>query len=472
MKKILLSTALILFVGAALALGGTGAFFSDTETSSGNTFTAGAIDLKIDNTSYYNGVLNPLTTWPSKDLIDEKFFDFDDLKPQDYGEDTISLRVDTNDSFLCAEVTLTSDEENVINEPEAGDGDVTAGVGEGELADNVNFVWWADDGDNVLEVGENVISEGPIGALELGVPHPVPLADSDENIWTGPLGGGGPVEGEETLYIGKAWCFGQIGTAPDDQDGVGDVKTPAGNNNGNGVSGEPEDGGITCDGSALNNITQTDLLTADISFSAVQSRHNTDFQCEEPEAPPVACEIIETYADEIVFEDQGLLKNGGPVLPARSDPNKALGAPQSLGTPYDDTTNPLILNGFFSLGFPSANPFHTAEIVLSFNNNFVIDGVGNDLKLWEVTGGTSYPDERVDVYVGDLPAGPWTLVGNDVTRDAEIDFDILAPSVNQARYVRIVDASNLALFEPTADGYDLDAVQALNCIQREVEIDQ
>ena len=62
MKKILLSTALILFVGSALALGGTGAFFSDTELSSGNTFTAGAIDLKVDNESYYNGLLNPGTT--------------------------------------------------------------------------------------------------------------------------------------------------------------------------------------------------------------------------------------------------------------------------------------------------------------------------------------------------------------------------------------------------------------------------
>ena len=35
--------------------GATGAFFSDTETSQGNTFTAGAIDLLVDNESYYNG---------------------------------------------------------------------------------------------------------------------------------------------------------------------------------------------------------------------------------------------------------------------------------------------------------------------------------------------------------------------------------------------------------------------------------
>ena len=51
MKKILLSLGMIVFVGG-LIIGATGAFFSDTETSTGNTFAAGAIDLKIDNTSY------------------------------------------------------------------------------------------------------------------------------------------------------------------------------------------------------------------------------------------------------------------------------------------------------------------------------------------------------------------------------------------------------------------------------------
>lgn len=42
---------------AALTLYGTGAFFSDAETSTGNVFTAGSIDLKVDHTRQtYNGV--------------------------------------------------------------------------------------------------------------------------------------------------------------------------------------------------------------------------------------------------------------------------------------------------------------------------------------------------------------------------------------------------------------------------------
>jgi hypothetical protein len=210
------------------------------------------------------------------------------LKPGDYGEDTISLHVDTNDAYLCANVTLTSNDDNGINEPEGGDGDTTDGLGAGELAQNVNFMWWADDGDNVLETGENIISTGPIGALTLNEPYPFALADSDQNIWTGT---GGPIKGNETLYIGKAWCFGSISASPlTDDDSVGN--NPSQDNNGNTVAGEPIDGGYLCNGSQLNNITQTDSLTANVSFSAIQSRNNTGFQCDDGHCPIVTNNIL------------------------------------------------------------------------------------------------------------------------------------------------------------------------------------
>src|SRR5690349_21504060 len=119
MKRILLSLAIILLAGgSAAAAGSTGAWFSDTEASAGNAFTAGAIDLKIDNTSYYNGLANAGTSWESTDLTNQKFFDFGDVKPGDTGEDTISLHVDTNDAYLCADVTLTSNKDNDCTTPE------------------------------------------------------------------------------------------------------------------------------------------------------------------------------------------------------------------------------------------------------------------------------------------------------------------------------------------------------------------
>jgi predicted ribosomally synthesized peptide with SipW-like signal peptide len=55
MKKILLSLGTLVVVGAVVA-GATIAFYNDTETSTGNIFTAGSIDLKVDHTkSTYNG---------------------------------------------------------------------------------------------------------------------------------------------------------------------------------------------------------------------------------------------------------------------------------------------------------------------------------------------------------------------------------------------------------------------------------
>jgi len=54
-KKIIISLTVIGIV-AAIAIGGTIAYFNDTETSSGNIFTAGSIDLKVDHLAQtYNG---------------------------------------------------------------------------------------------------------------------------------------------------------------------------------------------------------------------------------------------------------------------------------------------------------------------------------------------------------------------------------------------------------------------------------
>src|SRR3989344_3615827 len=287
MKKILLSLATAALVGAAV-IGGTAAIFSDTEVSTGNTFTAGAIDLTVDNESYYNGVFNQGTSWLQKDLEEgDWFFNFRDLKPGDWGEDTISLHVNNNDSWLCADVTLTSNQDNGNTEPEFNDEQPWT-AGEGELADNVHFIWWADDGDNVLEEDEELLPGGPLGALGVGETATVPLADSNMNIWNENQAGG-PLPGDDVRYIGKAWCFGNLNmqdsTYPQDNYGYGE-------NNDNGPIQRP----VVCDGSQEDNSTQTDSMTADVSFRAVQSRNNTGFVCQ-PETQP---ETATLTVDKIV----------------------------------------------------------------------------------------------------------------------------------------------------------------------------
>src|SRR3989344_5799534 len=165
---------LLVIVGAGGTLvGGTSAFFSDTETSTGNSFTAGAIDLKIDNDSYYNGnrctnigtLELPNFVWQGTAGFPEPgtpcttsfglsdlgngllFFDFRDLKPDDEGEDTISIHVQ-NDAWACMDLTLTSNDDKSSNEPEllVDTLDNPLDAWDGELAQNLQFFWWADDG--------------------------------------------------------------------------------------------------------------------------------------------------------------------------------------------------------------------------------------------------------------------------------------------------------------------------------------
>src|SRR3989344_2177159 len=253
MKRILLGTVTIVGALAAMYIGVTGAFFSDTETSTGNTFAAGAIDLLVDNESYYNGnvcaetapdsgiwqwqgnALFPVpgtecdTSWELDNLTGHLFFNFTDIKPDD----------------------------------------------EGELAQTLQMVWWADDSDNVLEHGETILTGD--GAVVGGVetlfnlastsgPFVVALADSENNVWDPQ--NPGPVPGEETRYIGKAWCFGTLTISPVPFDtGVSPAVDP----------------GVLCDGTLLGNETQTDSALLDVTFDAVQARNNPDFVCLEDE---------------------------------------------------------------------------------------------------------------------------------------------------------------------------------------------
>ncbi|MCG2695183.1 CalY family protein [Candidatus Parcubacteria bacterium] len=277
-------------IAGAVVVGGTTAIFSDEEVSAGNTFTAGAIDLTIDNESYYNGVLNKGTTWlEAKDLAGELFFNFSDLKPGDYGEDTISLHVNNNDSYLCADVKITANEDNGSTEPELNDEQPEWTAGRGELADHIYFIWWADDGDNVLETGEQVLSNDPIGNLTIGQTLTVPLADSVHNIWN-EGGVGGPLPGDSVRYIGKAWCFGDLTLSPVAQDGDAGTNDPT------------VDPGFSCNGASENNSTQTDSVIGDVTFRAVQGRHNDGYVCL-PETVPTTGAI--TVDKEIIFTTQG-----------------------------------------------------------------------------------------------------------------------------------------------------------------------
>jgi len=98
--------------------------------------------------------------------------------------------------------------------------------------------------------------------------------------------------GGTTSYIGKAWCFGNLTEEPLVQDGLGydeNVQAPL-----------TRGTGFACDGSQEDNITQTDGMTADVSFRAVQSRHNEEFVCTPPSEPEFGTLTVDK---RIVFTD-------------------------------------------------------------------------------------------------------------------------------------------------------------------------
>ena len=284
MKKILLSFAVIAAV-AAVVVGATTAFFTDPETSTVNTFTAGAIDLTVDSTQHYNGNVCTLFTpadgqipavykwvgsapypvsgtvcdgtWLPADLGAQKFFSFADVKPGDEGENTISLHVNNNDAYACVDVNVTDNDDNGLTEPE-GLVDNTGGAGLGELAQNVNFFAWLDTGATAGFQGTSDSGEGD----NIWQANELPLFSNQVGPASDVLGGktyvlaegpGAPITGGQTQYIGLSWCAGTL-----------TVNNP---------------GSLTCNGAGMTNITQTDSFKADVTFRVEQARNNDGFRC-------------------------------------------------------------------------------------------------------------------------------------------------------------------------------------------------
>ena len=320
MPRIIYGLLVVAGATAAIAAGATGAFFSDTETSTGNTFAAGAIDLKIDNESYYNGnkcavdaqdidndqntteyvwqgsSFFPVvgtsceTSFPASDLDNGfVFFKFNDLKPDDEGEDTISIHVQ-NDAWACMDLTLAANDDMSSNEPELGSGDTQDNVNnawDGELAQTLQFFWWADDGDNVYEVGEAPLTKtGGVQSLyDLASstgPFSVVLADASDNAWN--LPNGTPIPANQTVYIAKAWCMGTMTLNP----------VPAGQ----GVNPQVATG-VNCDGTQLGNETQTDAIELNVAFRAEQARNNGRFLC----SPPVQQQTVTIALNKVITAD-------------------------------------------------------------------------------------------------------------------------------------------------------------------------
>lgn len=224
MQRILLS-ALVMGGVVAAAIYGTSSFFSDTETSTGNTFTAGSVTIAIQNIvhTYLGGGPGA----PDFDENENGFsFALADLKPLDNGTVTYDLANGANEAYVCAAVVETANADNAINDPEADAGDVTDGANNGELGDFLSFKFGAFSG-TLSSISGQWQSLGVVAA------------------------NAGQASSLE-------YCFGEY-------DGENCI----------------------LDEAALYNQAQTDSLNADVKFYAVQTRNNEEFDCSDLNEEPI-----------------------------------------------------------------------------------------------------------------------------------------------------------------------------------------
>lgn len=250
-KKIKISFVVVLTVSLAY-------LFLASDSLAGYTFATkngqgqSGLELKVDSTAVYNGVLQPALSWDLKDLVPgvDHFFNFDDIKPGDMGRHNISLHVKKNPAYVCLDFNNLQDFENDVNEPES----LVDNLNGGELSKNLEFFAWRDDGDNVFEVNEKVIFGGSATETASTLLSSTTYAVADANT-------GNSCAVNSTNYVGIIWCAGDLKV---------DLNTAK----------------VSCDGSGLGNIVQTDSMSVDVVLRAVQANSNQGFKCKKEVKPP------------------------------------------------------------------------------------------------------------------------------------------------------------------------------------------
>lgn len=151
---------------------------------------------------------------------------------------------------------------------------------------------------------------------------------------------------------------------------------------------------------------------------------------------------VASWADQVEAYNQGLRKDGTPVLPARANPANSLGAPN---------------NTFVSLGYGG-------ELIVRLEIPYY-NGKNGEAIVVETSGGNPpFVLERATVEVSGSSAGPWVSVGiasnqeggNPLRTEIPLDAVLGLPPI--VRYIRIVDITNPAPHNDSSDGYDVNAV--------------
>lgn len=237
LTNITVRTAIIVVVlGIAIAA------YIVRDVEPGITFATGGLNLRIDSSGWYNGVLIPSATWvqPRDLVLSDKFFNFNDIKPGDYGCEIISMHVNAN-AWLCLDFKNLSQNENGENEPE-GHEDATPGA---DLADGTEFFGWMDDGDGKYEPPNEkpIFGTSTQAASYVVASTTYAIADSRGSF----------CRLNTKRYVGMCWCAGNLAV------------------NAN--------GSFNCDPTSLGNEAQTDSFSVDVAIRAQLAQQMPRFRC-------------------------------------------------------------------------------------------------------------------------------------------------------------------------------------------------
>ncbi|RAW44894.1 hypothetical protein DQW50_12060 [Halorubrum sp. 48-1-W] len=279
---------------------GTTAYFSDEESFTDNTLTAGSLDLFVhvnysedqgsygsyqtpDGTYIQGGVIGQTVEEDGIELTEgeELQIEVEDLKPGDSGEGEFCFSIVDNPAYLWMCGELTSNDENTVTEPEADSGDenneqTTDDIdGDGELADAMQVTVSYCDASG--EVSDDIVS-GSLAEVMDALSNGVPLSG----------------DGDPDAPIANRPHFDGVDAAFDD-----DVPQIADQ--------------CVCftwevPGEEVGNEIQTDSVTFDFEFYAEQARHNdgTNNPCVESVAGEGFPELEGT-----VWHARGIYGDGG-----------------------------------------------------------------------------------------------------------------------------------------------------------------
>ncbi|RNJ27315.1 SipW-dependent-type signal peptide-containing protein [Halosegnis longus] len=221
---------------------GTSAFFSDEESFEDNTLTAGSLDLRVQYEASYDsdGAVQNLadSAMGTQDGTPAStFYNLDDVKPGDSGHVEFCFDIVDNPAYVwaCADY---SEAENGMSEPEM---DVDQTPDEGELADSIEaeLVYCDEDGEPIQngEIVSGSLAE-VLDAIRFGAAldgDGVPNVPGEQSPHDTPM----TPQGEATYVTGACIClFWEI----------------------------PYE--------TVGNEIQTDSLSMNFEFHALQSRHN------------------------------------------------------------------------------------------------------------------------------------------------------------------------------------------------------